>query len=97
MGSLFDKCYCYYRNPIARIYPPQTILKTKPAPEMAAFSSMGPNIITADIIRVSCIILFQIMYSHRNWIIFEIQYQRQKGKPKLEGVTAVILKMSNRK
>ncbi|KDO58055.1 hypothetical protein CISIN_1g041372mg, partial [Citrus sinensis] len=39
------------KNPIARIYPPQTILKTKPAPEMAAFSSMGPNIITADIIR----------------------------------------------
>ncbi|MED6186251.1 hypothetical protein PIB30_065064 [Stylosanthes scabra] len=31
------------RNPIARIYPTITVVDTKPAPEVAAFSSMGPN------------------------------------------------------
>ncbi|KAJ7947973.1 Subtilisin-like protease [Quillaja saponaria] len=39
------------KSPIARIYPTITILNTKPAPEVAAFSSMGPNIITPDIIK----------------------------------------------
>ncbi|XP_027348724.1 subtilisin-like protease SBT5.3 [Abrus precatorius] len=39
------------KNPIARIYPTITVLGTKPAPEVAAFSSMGPNIITPDIIK----------------------------------------------
>ncbi|TKY67080.1 Subtilisin protease SBT5.3 [Spatholobus suberectus] len=41
------------KNPIARIYPTITVVGTKPAPEMAAFSSMGPNIITPDIIKAS--------------------------------------------
>ncbi|XVF69150.1 hypothetical protein PTKIN_Ptkin11bG0057800 [Pterospermum kingtungense] len=39
------------KNPVARIYPTITVLNTKPAPAMAAFSSMGPNIITPDIIK----------------------------------------------
>ncbi|KAL5765516.1 hypothetical protein ACOSP7_016133 [Xanthoceras sorbifolium] len=39
------------KNPIARIYTTQTIMKTKPSPKMAVFSSMGPNIITPDIIK----------------------------------------------
>ncbi|XP_072089859.1 subtilisin-like serine-protease S [Arachis hypogaea] len=39
------------RNPIARIYPTRTVLDTKPAPEVAAFSSMGPNVVTPDIIK----------------------------------------------
>ncbi|KAK9280372.1 hypothetical protein L1049_014061 [Liquidambar formosana] len=39
------------KNPVARISPTITVLNTKPAPEMAAFSSMGPNIITPDIIK----------------------------------------------
>ncbi|CAI8616332.1 unnamed protein product [Vicia faba] len=38
-------------NPIAKIYPTITVVGTKPAPEVAAFSSMGPNIITPDIIK----------------------------------------------
>ncbi|XLS49136.1 hypothetical protein HN51_009813 [Arachis hypogaea] len=43
------------RNPIARIYPTRTVLDTKPAPEVAAFSSMGPNVVTPDIIKAKCI------------------------------------------
>ncbi|TKY67081.1 CO(2)-response secreted protease [Spatholobus suberectus] len=39
------------KNPTARIYPTITVVGTKPAPEVAAFSSMGPNIITPDIIK----------------------------------------------
>ncbi|RZB74993.1 Subtilisin-like protease SBT5.3 isoform A [Glycine soja] len=41
------------KNPTARIYPTITVVGTKPAPEMAAFSSIGPNIITPDIIKAS--------------------------------------------
>ncbi|CAL5189724.1 unnamed protein product [Lathyrus oleraceus] len=39
------------KNPIAKIYPKITVIVTKPALEAAAFSSMGPNIITPDIIK----------------------------------------------
>ncbi|KAH6793622.1 hypothetical protein C2S52_004099 [Perilla frutescens var. hirtella] len=39
------------QNPVARITPTMTILSTKPAPEMAMFSSMGPNVISPDIIK----------------------------------------------
>ncbi|KEH29867.1 subtilisin-like serine endopeptidase family protein [Medicago truncatula] len=39
------------RNPIAKIYPTTTVVGTKPAPEAAAFSSMGPNVVTPDIIK----------------------------------------------
>jgi len=49
----------YVRNPTARIYPTITVVGTKPAPQMAAFSSMGPNIITPDIIKAS---LLRLMY-----------------------------------
>ncbi|KAL2507450.1 Subtilisin-like protease SBT5.3 [Forsythia ovata] len=38
-------------NPVATIYQTITVLPTKPAPEMAMFSSMGPNVITPDIIK----------------------------------------------
>ncbi|GMP88492.1 hypothetical protein CsSME_00040465 [Camellia sinensis var. sinensis] len=39
------------KNPIATIKLTSTVLFTKPAPQMAVFSSMGPNIITPDIIK----------------------------------------------
>ncbi|CDP06942.1 unnamed protein product [Coffea canephora] len=39
------------RNPVAAIYQTKTVLATKPAPEIAAFSSKGPNIITPDVIK----------------------------------------------
>ncbi|PIN25415.1 Cucumisin [Handroanthus impetiginosus] len=39
------------KYPVARISKTMTILPTKPAPEMAMFSSVGPNIITPDIIK----------------------------------------------
>ncbi|XP_058008057.1 subtilisin-like serine-protease S [Hevea brasiliensis] len=39
------------KYPTARIAPTITVLNTRPAPEMAVFSSQGPNIITPDIIK----------------------------------------------
>nr|POE73332.1 subtilisin-like protease sbt4.8 [Quercus suber] len=39
------------RNPVGKISPTITVLNIKPAPEMVVFSSMGPNIITPDIIK----------------------------------------------
>ncbi|KAF9595057.1 hypothetical protein IFM89_036516 [Coptis chinensis] len=39
------------KNPVAIIYPTTTVLNTKPAPTMAVFSSMGPNVINPDIIK----------------------------------------------
>ena len=52
MPQLDGTNFYYYRDPVARIYPTITVLNTKPARAMAAFSSMGPNIITPDIIKV---------------------------------------------
>ncbi|XP_048332657.1 subtilisin-like protease SBT5.6 isoform X2 [Ziziphus jujuba] len=39
------------KNPIATIIPAKTVLHTKPAPFMAAFSSRGPNTIDPNIIK----------------------------------------------
>ena len=39
-------------NPMARIIPAKTVLHTKPAPFMAAFSSRGPNPIDPNILKV---------------------------------------------
>ncbi|KAL6991314.1 hypothetical protein U1Q18_009431 [Sarracenia purpurea var. burkii] len=39
------------REPKAYIYPAKTVLPSKPAPVMAAFSSTGPNTITPDILK----------------------------------------------
>ncbi|GFQ05873.1 subtilisin-like protease sbt5.3 [Phtheirospermum japonicum] len=39
------------RSPVARITKPTTELGTKPAPFMAAFSSVGPNTITLEILK----------------------------------------------
>ncbi|KAK4440619.1 protein SUPPRESSOR OF K(+) TRANSPORT GROWTH DEFECT 1 [Sesamum alatum] len=39
------------KNPMARISQTMAILATKPAPQMAMFSSMGPNIISPDVIK----------------------------------------------
>ncbi|WOG92525.1 hypothetical protein DCAR_0311795 [Daucus carota subsp. sativus] len=39
------------RNPIARISQTRTLLMTEPAPEIAEFSSRGPNTLTPDIIK----------------------------------------------
>ncbi|MBA0701336.1 hypothetical protein Goari_022681, partial [Gossypium aridum] len=39
------------KNPMARIMPVTTLIGTKPAPFMAAFSSKGPNTITPEILK----------------------------------------------
>ena len=40
-------------NPMAQILPGRTVLNTKPAPFMAAFSSRGPNTIDPNILKVT--------------------------------------------
>uniref|UniRef100_A0A7N1A8T2 Uncharacterized protein n=1 Tax=Kalanchoe fedtschenkoi TaxID=63787 RepID=A0A7N1A8T2_KALFE len=37
--------------PVAKVHPTATILNVKPAPDLAAFSSMGPNVVTPEIIK----------------------------------------------
>ncbi|KAA8524284.1 hypothetical protein F0562_010707 [Nyssa sinensis] len=39
------------KHPVAKILPTTTVLKAKPAPYMAVFSSKGPNYITPEIIK----------------------------------------------
>ncbi|KAK7306427.1 hypothetical protein VNO77_44366 [Canavalia gladiata] len=38
-------------NPMAQILPGRTVIKTKPAPSMAFFSSRGPNIVDPNILK----------------------------------------------
>lgn len=52
--------FCHYRNPVGKISPTITVMNIKPAPEMVVFSSMGPNIITTDIIKVSLFSLLNL-------------------------------------
>ncbi|KAF8396331.1 hypothetical protein HHK36_017947 [Tetracentron sinense] len=44
------------RDPITNILSTTTVLNTRPVPKMAEFSSMGPNIITPDIIKVATVL-----------------------------------------
>jgi hypothetical protein len=44
------------RTPTGFITKPATILGTKPAPFMAAFSSQGPNTVTPEILKVLLLI-----------------------------------------
>ncbi|XP_078439582.1 subtilisin-like serine-protease S [Wolffia australiana] len=39
------------RNPTARIFPARTVIGSKPAPTVAAFSSKGPNSLTPEILK----------------------------------------------
>lgn len=41
-----------YTHPMAQILPGTTVLRTKPAPSMASFSSRGPNIVDPNILKV---------------------------------------------
>jgi hypothetical protein len=49
------------KNPMATIIPAKTVLYTKPAPFMTAFTSRGPNSIDPNILKV--IILFSSTYT----------------------------------
>ncbi|KAJ1428616.1 Peptidase S8/S53 domain [Sesbania bispinosa] len=40
-----------YKNPMAYLHPPKTLLQIKPSPTMAFFSSRGPNIVTPEILK----------------------------------------------
>lgn len=46
------------KNPVATIIPGTTVLHTKPAPSMAAFSSRGPNVIDSNILKVNSDFIF---------------------------------------
>ncbi|OMO49492.1 hypothetical protein CCACVL1_30984 [Corchorus capsularis] len=50
-ATLLQEYMATEKNPVARIYPTVTVLNTRPAPAVTAFSSRGPNIITPDIIK----------------------------------------------
>lgn len=57
------------RSPRAYIKRPTTMLGTKPAPFMAAFSSKGPNSITPDILKVLITLHFC-----SSWRDFSLQF-----------------------
>jgi len=50
-----------YSSPIAQITPAITVFGLKPAPEMASFSSQGPNSLVPDILKVQKKTLFDSM------------------------------------
>ncbi|TYI10058.1 hypothetical protein ES332_A09G115100v1 [Gossypium tomentosum] len=54
-AALLQKYMETEKNPVAKIYPTITVLDTKPAPAVAGFSSMGPNIITPEILKETII------------------------------------------
>jgi hypothetical protein len=64
--------FCYCRNPVGIIFPTTTVLNTKPAPEVAVFSSMGPNVITPEIIKVR-LFSFLNLYLHISLKYFKKQ------------------------
>lgn len=70
--SIVQVDFCYCRNPVGRIFPTTTVLNTKPAPEVAVFSSMGPNIITPEIIKV-CLFGFLNLHLHISLKYFKKQ------------------------
>lgn len=44
--------FCVNRKSMSRIFPAKTVLASKPAPRVAAFSSKGPNALTPEILKV---------------------------------------------
>ncbi len=50
-----------YSSPLAQITPAITVFGLKPAPEMASFSSQGPNSLVPDILKVQKKTLFDSM------------------------------------
>ncbi|KAL9676625.1 hypothetical protein QQ045_004841 [Rhodiola kirilowii] len=46
-----DRYISTEKIPVAKIYPTITVSNIKPAPDMAVFSSMGPNVVTPEIIK----------------------------------------------
>ena len=45
------------KNPMAKLVPGKTVLHSKPAPFMAAFSSLGPSLVQPNILKVICMII----------------------------------------
>ncbi|CAM8967625.1 unnamed protein product [Rhodiola kirilowii] len=46
-----DRYISTEKIPVAKFYPTITVSNIKPAPDMAVFSSMGPNVVTPEIIK----------------------------------------------
>ncbi|KAK6247359.1 hypothetical protein QUC31_018924 [Theobroma cacao] len=75
-ATMLQKYMATEKNPVARIYPTITVLNTKPAPAMAAFSSMGPNVITPDIIKVTPIKFSILFYTCLNVILSLLLFEQ---------------------
>lgn len=58
-------------NPMVRFLPGKTVLKTRPAPFMASFSSRGPNIIDHNILKV----LIPTSFHHSIYVLFYCLYK----------------------
>lgn len=56
-----DVILCVYRKPSANILKSEAI-KDNAAPEVASFSSRGPNPIISDILKVGIIVFFSIFF-----------------------------------
>lgn len=51
-GTIIFKYIKSTKKPTAKLIPAKTVLRSKPAPFMASFSSRGPNVLEPNILKV---------------------------------------------
>lgn len=62
---MLSPSWLHYRNPTATILPTAEVVRYKPSPVVASFSSRGPSSLTENILKV----FFFPMFSHALFIL----------------------------